>query len=171
MFNHVALRTSDRMASRQFFDTVLSTVGAGPRKSATNLDQWRDFLVAGIRDDRPPTHGAHVAFVTRSPDEVDAFWRAGTRAGYDSDGEPGLRPQYGESYYGSFLLDPDGNSIEATWLGRPRRGQGVVDHVWIRVADLGESRRFYTAIAAPLGLQVGAEHPERFSLVGDDRDF
>jgi predicted lactoylglutathione lyase len=146
-------------------------VGAGPRKSATNLDQWRDFLVATTTEDRPPTRGAHVAFVTRSRDEVEAFWRAGTRAGYLSDGEPGERPEYSENYYGSFLLDPDGNSIEATWLGRPRRGQNVVDHVWVRVADLDESRRFYTAIAAPLGLPTKAGHPQRFALAGQDRDF
>lgn len=172
MFDHVALRCSDRMASRRFFDTVLSTIGAGPRKSATNLDQWRDFLVAGATEDRPPTRHAHVGFVTRSRDEVDAFWRAGTRAGYTSDGEPGPRPQYSEQYYGSFLLDPDDNSIEAVWLGRPRRGQSVVDHIWVRVADLGESRRFYTAVAAPLGLEVDAPtHVERFSLRGSDRSF
>jgi catechol 2,3-dioxygenase-like lactoylglutathione lyase family enzyme len=172
MFDHVALRASDRMASREFFDTVLSTVGGGPRKSATNLDQWRDFLVAGATAERPPTRNAHVAFVTRSEDEVDSFWQAGTGAGYRSDGEPGIRPQYGSGYYGSFLLDPDGNSIEAVWLGRPRRGPNVIDHVWVRVADLGESRRFYTAVAGALGLEVeGPEHAERFSVHGSDRSF
>jgi catechol 2,3-dioxygenase-like lactoylglutathione lyase family enzyme len=172
MFDHVALRASDRMASREFFDTVLSTVGAGPRKSASNLDQWRDFLVAGAADDRPPTRNVHVGFVTRSQDEVDTFWRTGTGAGYESDGEPGPRPQYGSGYYGGFLLDPDGNSIEAVWLGRPRRGPNVVDHVWIRVADLGESRRFYASVATPLGLDVDEPgHPERFSVRGSDRSF
>jgi catechol 2,3-dioxygenase-like lactoylglutathione lyase family enzyme len=172
VFDHLLLRASDRIASREFYDTVLSTVGAGPRKSAASLDQWRDFLVAGATEDRPATQNAHVAFVTRSRDEVETFWRAGTGAGYQSDGEPGPRPQYGADYYGSFLLDPDGNSIEAVWLGRPRRGPNVVDHVWIRVADLGESRRFYTAVADPLGLQVdGPGHPERFSVRGSDRSF
>jgi catechol 2,3-dioxygenase-like lactoylglutathione lyase family enzyme len=171
VFDHIMIRASDRQASRAFYDTVLSTIGAGPRKSGTNLDEWRDFLVAGATDDRPVTEGAHVAFVTRSTDEVDSFWRAGTRAGYRSDGEPGPRPVYGPDYYGSFLLDPDGNSIEAVWLGRPRRGPNVVDHLWIRVADLGEARRFYTAIARPLGLEIGGSHPDRFSVRGDDRSF
>lgn len=43
---------------------------------------------------------------------MDAFWQAGTEAGYRDDGEPGLRPRYGGDYYGGFLLDPDGNNAE-----------------------------------------------------------
>jgi catechol 2,3-dioxygenase-like lactoylglutathione lyase family enzyme len=171
VFDHVAIRVSDRQASREFYDTVLSTIGAGPRKSGTNLDQWRDFLVGGAREDRPVTTGAHIAFVTRSTDEVDAFWRAGTRAGYTSDGEPGPRTVYGPDYYGGFLLDPDGNSIEAVWLGRPRTGPNVIDHIWIRVADLGEARRFYAAVAGPLGLKISGGHEDRFSVRGSDRSF
>jgi predicted lactoylglutathione lyase len=172
MFDHVLLRAGDRPASRQFFDTVLSTIGAGPRKSGNNLDEWRDFLVAGATEDRPLTRHAHIAFVTRSSDEVDHFWRAGTRRGYTSDGAPGPRPRYSQEYYGSFLLDPDGNSIEAVWLGRPRRGENVIDHIWLRVADLGESRRFYAAIAGPLGLELDSPaHGERVSLRGGDRSY
>jgi catechol 2,3-dioxygenase-like lactoylglutathione lyase family enzyme len=102
---------------------------------------------------------------------VDTFWRAGTRAGYASDGEPGPRTQYGESYYGGFLLDPDGNSVEAVWHGRPRRGSGVLDHLWVRVADLEGSRRFYEAVAPALGLAVDDRRPERFSVRGEDRSF
>lgn len=57
-------------------------------------------------------------FFTPDRDEVDAFWRAGTDAGYRWDGEPGLRPQYAPEYYGAFVLDPDGNNIEVVDHGR-----------------------------------------------------
>ena len=167
MFDHVTIRVSDRQASRRFYETVLSAIGLGPRRSGTGIDQWWDFMIAQATIERPATRGAHVAFVTRSRDEVDTFWRAGTRAGYTSDGEPGPRTQYGDSYYGGFLLDPDGNSAEAVWLGRPRRGPGIVDHLWIRVADLERSRRFYDAVAPALGLHFGRRSSR--SLLGPRR--
>jgi catechol 2,3-dioxygenase-like lactoylglutathione lyase family enzyme len=171
VFDHMTIRVTDRRASRRFYETVLSAIGLGPRRSGTGIDQWWDFIVAQATIERPVTRGMHVAFVTRSRDEVDTFWRAGTRAGYDSDGEPGPRTQYSESYYGGFLLDPDANSVEAVWHGRPRRGSGVVDHLWIRVADLGRSRRFYAAVAPALGLAVDGERPDRVHVRGEDRSF
>lgn len=59
----------------------------------------------------------HVAFVADSRDQVDAFHRAGIEAGYRDNGPPGVREQYSSkeagSYYAAFLLDPDGNNVEA----------------------------------------------------------
>lgn len=59
----------------------------------------------------------HIGFVARSRDEVDAFHRAGVEAGYKDNGGPGVREQYSSEaagrYYAAFLLDPDGNNIEA----------------------------------------------------------
>jgi hypothetical protein len=55
---------------------------------------------------------------------VDRFHRAGVDAGYSSDGEPGPRPQYAPEYYGAFLLDPDGNNVEAVHRGEYRAGGG-----------------------------------------------
>ena len=59
----------------------------------------------------------HVAFVARSRDEVDAFHRAGIEAGATDNGAPGVREQYSSDdagrYYAAFLLDPDGNNVEA----------------------------------------------------------
>ena len=59
---------------------------------------------------------------------------------------PGGRPEYGPDYYGGFLLDPDGNSAEAVHhdLARDRH---VIDHLWIRVADVAAAKRFYATIA------------------------
>jgi hypothetical protein len=86
MFDHVDIRVSDREASQRFYDTVLSTLG-----------------IAQTANDVQPAAG-HA--------EVDAFWQAGSDAGYRDDGAPGPRPQYVEDHYGAFLLDPDGNSAE-----------------------------------------------------------
>jgi catechol 2,3-dioxygenase-like lactoylglutathione lyase family enzyme len=101
---------------------------------------------------------------------VDGFWRAGVDAGYTSDGEPGERPQYTPEYYGAFLRDPDGNSAEAVHDRRMRRG-GVIDHLWIRVADVGAARRFYAAIAVHAGLRLGDDTLERVQFVGEGSSF
>jgi catechol 2,3-dioxygenase-like lactoylglutathione lyase family enzyme len=55
----------------------------------------------------------HIAFTARSRAEVAAFHRAGLDAGGKNNGAPGLRPHYHANYYGAFILDPDGNNIEA----------------------------------------------------------
>ena len=55
----------------------------------------------------------HVAFTARNRAEVDAFYKAAMAAGGRDNGGPGLRPQYHAGYYGAFVLDPDGNNIEA----------------------------------------------------------
>jgi catechol 2,3-dioxygenase-like lactoylglutathione lyase family enzyme len=63
-------------------------------------------------DDGPATR-AHVALRADRAEEVQAFHRAGMAAGGADNGAPGLRPQYHPNYYGAFVLDPDGNNIEA----------------------------------------------------------
>jgi predicted lactoylglutathione lyase len=80
-------------------------------------------------------------------------WRVGTRAGYRDDGAPAPRPQYRSDYYGGFLLDPDGNSIEAVHFSLTPQRQGV-DHVWLHVADLAAAKRFYETIASHAGFGV-----------------
>ena len=113
MFDHVTIRVSDRAASRRFYETVLAPLGYAVTHSNEDYDEWYDFGIAEAKDDRPLTRRLHVAFVARSRKEVDAFWRAGIDAGYADDGAPGLRPIYHDAYYGGFVLDPDGNNVEA----------------------------------------------------------
>jgi catechol 2,3-dioxygenase-like lactoylglutathione lyase family enzyme len=57
--------------------------------------------------------GAHVAFGVRGTEEVDAFHAAALAAGATDNGAPGPRPIYHPGYYGAFVLDPDGNNVEA----------------------------------------------------------
>jgi catechol 2,3-dioxygenase-like lactoylglutathione lyase family enzyme len=61
----------------------------------------------------PATPSAHIAFAAPDRATVDAFHAAATAAGMTDNGEPGPRPIYHEHYYGAFVLDPDGNNIEA----------------------------------------------------------
>ena len=170
MFDHVGIRASERTRSRDFYDTVLGALGR-ERSSGRDYDDWNDFSIGQASDARPVTRGLHVAFGARSRDEVDRFWRAGTEAGHASDGEPGVRAQYHADYYGGFLLDPDGNSVEAVYHGTPRTGENYIDHLWIRVADLDASKRFYAAIAPALGMVIRGERPERFHVARGDRSF
>jgi catechol 2,3-dioxygenase-like lactoylglutathione lyase family enzyme len=116
------------------------------------------------------TRRLHVAFVAPSRAHADDFWRAGTTAGYRDDGAPGPRPQYGDDYYGAFLLDPDGNSAEAVHHETPR-GDVNIDHLWIRVADVAASKRFYATIAPHAGLELGADTPERVQFRATSGSF
>src|SRR5205085_2923995 len=82
---------------------------------------------------------------------------------------PEPRPQYGATYYGAFLLDPDGNSVEAVHGEREDAvPDGHIDHLWIRVRDPQASRRFYATIAPHAGLRVAHEEPGRVQLSGAD---
>jgi len=150
MFDHVTIRVSDLVAARAFYSTVLDREPEGEE-----FLEWDDFSIAPVEDDRPLTRHLHVAFAAPSREAVDAFWWRGVEAGYRSDGEPGLRPHYTPDYYGAFLLDPDGSSVEA--VHRPGRTESgpQLDHLWVGVGDLMESRRFYETIAPALGLRVG----------------
>ena len=171
VFDHVTIHVSDRAASSRFYATVLAPLGHSVTASGDDADEGNDFGVSQALDARPPTRGLHVAFVARSRGDVDAFWRTGIEAGYADDGRPGVRPEYHEDYYGGFLLDPDGNSAEAVYHGRAREGANVVDHLWIRVSDLDETRRFYETIVPVLGLRIANAGPERFHVAGGDRSF
>jgi catechol 2,3-dioxygenase-like lactoylglutathione lyase family enzyme len=170
VFDHVTIRVSDRDASERFYDTVLATLGIDETYRTSAFSEWQDFLITAADPANPVTRRLHVGFVSPSVEQVDAFWRAGTEAGYTSDGEPGPRPEYGPDYYGGFLLDPDGNSAEAVDHGSLRRG-GTVDHLWLRVADLVPAKRFYETIAPYAGLRLDRETADRVRFAGDSGTF
>jgi catechol 2,3-dioxygenase-like lactoylglutathione lyase family enzyme len=169
VFDHVTIRVSDRDASERFYDTVLSTIGLARTQDRRYLE-WDDFSIAQASDDKPVTRRLHVGFTARSRAHVDAFWRVGTAAGYRDDGAPGLRPQYDQDYYGAFLLDPDGNSIEAVHHGDVA-SRGCIDHLWMRVADVAASRRFYETIAPFAGFELQYSGPERASFGSESGGF
>jgi catechol 2,3-dioxygenase-like lactoylglutathione lyase family enzyme len=171
MWDHVGLRVSDRAASKRFYELVLSVLGYELTHPGEHFDEWNDFGISQASEEKPVTRNLHVAFVARSRADVDAFWRAGFNAGYESDGEPGERPQYSKTYYGGFLLDPDGNSAEAIHTEEPRPGDNYIDHMWIGVSDIAATKRFYETITPVLGLRVAYSRDERFHIVGGGRSF
>jgi catechol 2,3-dioxygenase-like lactoylglutathione lyase family enzyme len=162
MFDHVTIRVSDVTASRAFYELLL-----GPVSHAAEYIEWDDF---GIAPGEPTRH-VHVGFVAQSRDEVDATWQRLVDAGYESDGEPGPRPQYGPEYYGGFLLDPDGNSAETVYNGPKDLGDDRIDHLWIGVADLEATKRFYRTIGPALGIEINSELDDRFHMRVGKRSF
>ena len=167
MFDHVTIRVSDRGASRRFYETLLGQ----PTHAGDWFDEWDDFSLSQAEAEHAVTRHLHVGFAARSREEVDAFWRRGVDAGYASDGEPGLRPQYHPSYYGGFLLDPDGNSVESCTGFRDSPGGPPIDHLWLGVRDPLASRRFWETVAPVLSLQTREGREGRFHIWSGDRSF
>jgi catechol 2,3-dioxygenase-like lactoylglutathione lyase family enzyme len=145
MFDHLTLRVSDLDASEAFYRLVLAELGHAPSHESDGYVEWDDFGILPADSRNPATRRLHIGFAAASRALVDTFWRAATATGYRSDGEPGLRTQYSDDYYGAFLIDPDGNSVEAVHHGALRRG-GTIDHLWIRTGDLEASRKFYSLV-------------------------
>ena len=152
MFDHAEIRVSDRAASRAFYELALGE----PTHESDEFTEWGAFGIA----DGPVSKRLHAGFGVRDRAAVDAWWERMTGAGYESDGEPGPRPQYSEGYYGAFVLDPDGNSIEA--VVHERSGEGL-DHLWFRTRDVDAQRRFYELIAPVVGIRLVTDTRFRFA--------
>ncbi len=113
--DHVHIRVRDARTSVAFYKAALEPLGIPPIWEREDGVQLANLVVTG---GEPTTSGpVHIAFVAESRDQVDAFHRAGLEAGGRDNGPPGVREQYssdaGGRYYAAFVLDPDGNNIEA----------------------------------------------------------
>ena len=166
MFDHVTIRVSDREASEDFYDQVLATIRIAKVNSEDWIAEWGVFSISPANEEKPATRGLHIGFAAPTRSHVDEFHRVGTEAGYRSDGEPGLRPEYGDDYYGSFLLDPDGNSVEAVHHD-DLPSQSEIDHIWIRVSDLEASRRFYESLTPWSRFSVDTVTDDRVKFDGE----
>jgi len=113
VFDHVQIGVRDAAASIGFYKTVLATLEIPPLWERADGAQFANLVV---REDEP-SGPIHIAFVAASREQVDAFHRAGIDAGFRDNGVPGVREQYSSPeagrYYAAFLLDPDGNNVEA----------------------------------------------------------
>ena len=118
--DHIEVRASDFDDSVRFYATVLEPLGIPSRREDFESERVMCFMRLNVVDRQPPTTELHLCFVAASREQVDAFHRAGVEAGYRSNGAPGYR-RYGPGYYAAFLLDPDGNNIEALYrdVGNP----------------------------------------------------
>jgi catechol 2,3-dioxygenase-like lactoylglutathione lyase family enzyme len=170
VFDHVGVSVSDLDAANRFYELALARLGYGEPYRGENLVEWEDLAIAEEDHDHPVTRNLHLALAARSREDVDVWWRTMTAAGHPDDGEPGLRPQYTPDYYGAFVRDPDGNSLEAVHKGR-REGENRIDHLWIRVRDLTESRLFYETVAPMVGLRIREGDAGRFHVAGRSRSF
>jgi len=118
MIDHVTISVRDLIASKRFYEQAF--VPLGYRVSFGKDDIFWAFDLGGgflfeiqrSANNQAPTR-VHVAFRAKSRGEVDAFYKAALAAGAKENGPPGPRPDYSESYYACFVLDPDGNNIEA----------------------------------------------------------
>jgi catechol 2,3-dioxygenase-like lactoylglutathione lyase family enzyme len=122
MLDHIGFSVSNMKISRIFYEKALKPLGITPLKEVTPEMTGTSDSHVGFGAGRPffwiGTGGkvsvaTHVAFATESRKTVDEFYAAAIAAGGRDNGKPGLRPHYHENYYGAFVLDPDGNNIEA----------------------------------------------------------
>ena len=114
--------------------------------------------------------GSFVAFQAASREAVGTWWGAMTAAGYADHGAPGPRPEYAPTNDRAFVTDPDGSSVEAVHIRPPRDDGTVLDHLWLRVADLAASTRFYDAVAVTVGYAI-ERLPGRTRIHGDGASF
>ncbi len=119
VFDHVDLQASDFDESVRFYETVLTPLGI-PKLS--QHEGGACFTNLNVVDRRPATRNLHLCFYAREKEHVDAFHHLGVGAGFRSNGAPGYR-EYGPGYYAAYLLDPDGNNVEALY-----RDVGNVGH-------------------------------------------
>ena len=131
MLDHMTFRVADIQRAKAFYSAALAPLGyslcfegnfgfnvlgfdyADPSEpSGRKADVW---FVDGPSPYGGPaaTSGCHLAWKAVSRAEVDAFYRAAIAAGGKDNGAPGLRPDYHPHYYGGFVIDPEGNNIEA----------------------------------------------------------
>lgn len=109
--DHVDVHASSYAESVRFYETVLAPLGI---HRLAETPEWTCFANLNVVDRRPATQNLHLCLYTRSKEDVDAFHRAGVEAGFRSNGSPGYR-DYGPGYYAAYLLDPDGNNVEALY--------------------------------------------------------
>jgi catechol 2,3-dioxygenase-like lactoylglutathione lyase family enzyme len=115
MIDHLGLRVSDVPRSKRFFTAALQPLGYGV---IADYGQAIGFGDSGGKPDFWIATGGgpgatHVCFAATSHEQVDSFHKAALAAGGRDNGAPGIRAQYHPTYYGAFVLDPDGNNVEA----------------------------------------------------------
>ena len=109
IFDHVHLRVADLERSRAFYLAALEPLDIPLLLDTPELVAFANLALSA---DKAPSTGVHIAFTTRSREEVDAFHAAAIAAGGTDNGAPGPR-EYGP--YAAYVLDPDGTNVEAAY--------------------------------------------------------
>jgi catechol 2,3-dioxygenase-like lactoylglutathione lyase family enzyme len=116
LVDHVHVRVRDLEASRRFYRAALGALGLEIQSADGAF--WSDELY--VSADGPPTENLHLAFAAEDRPAVQRFHAAAVAAGGRDNGAPGER-DYHPGYYGAYVLDPDGNNIEAVHHGPVER--------------------------------------------------
>ncbi len=111
------VRVRDIEASKRFYRAALEAVGRELTWESESAFAADELFVS---DDGEPTSGLHLAFQTRDRETVHRFYDAALAAGGSDNGRPGER-DYHPGYYAAYVLDPDGNNVEAVFHGPTRR--------------------------------------------------
>ena len=116
MFDHIGLRVRDLAASLRFYEAALAPLGhvRGPRDGPSagfGPPGGPALWLYGTED--AAGRGVHLAFRAATRSAVARFHEAAFGAGGRDNGGPGPRPDYGPAYYAAFVVDPDGNNVEA----------------------------------------------------------
>jgi catechol 2,3-dioxygenase-like lactoylglutathione lyase family enzyme len=123
LIDHIQLVVADFAATRKFYAAVFDVLGI-PVGGEAEDHIWADELFISTRDSEAAagalTGRHHLAFQAKDRAMVDAFYKTGLANGGKDNGEPGER-KYHPGYYGAFLLDPDGNNIEAVFHGPAKK--------------------------------------------------
>ena len=122
MIAHTTLPVSNYSKSKAFYSDVLSTLGYRNnmeygKSAGFNDGKNTDFWISEEKSVVP----THLAFETSSRKKVEAFHKAALAAGAKDNGAPGYR-DYSPGYFAAFVIDPDGNNIEAVWYDPSKAG-------------------------------------------------
>ena len=116
MLDHVGFGVTDYARSKAFYEKALAPLGITlvlePMGAAAGFGRERKPFF-WIEAERAAVTAVHVAFAAEDRATVDAFHAAAVAAGGTDNGAPGVRAIYHPDYYGAYVLDPDGNNIEA----------------------------------------------------------
>ncbi|MBY8826239.1 VOC family protein [Sphingomonas colocasiae] len=129
LIDHIQLVVADLPASRRFYEAIFAVLDVPIGGSADDYF-WADELFVSTADSAAAlgqlTGRHHLAFQARDRAMVDAFHAAGLANGGKDNGAPGERP-YHPGYYAAFVIDPDGNNIEAVYHGEADRSAASVE--------------------------------------------
>jgi catechol 2,3-dioxygenase-like lactoylglutathione lyase family enzyme len=129
LIDHLQLVVRDLSVSKRFYEAIFATLEI-PIGGVGEDYFWADELFVSTKESRASqgqlTGRLHLAFQAPNREVVDRFHRAGLQAGGVSNGEPGERP-YHPAYYAAFLIDPDGNNIEAVFHGPAKRSTPAIE--------------------------------------------
>jgi catechol 2,3-dioxygenase-like lactoylglutathione lyase family enzyme len=130
VIDHIGVGVNNFEASLAFYTKALAPLGIEEvavidtdNRAAGFGSQGRDDF--WIHEGRPAGR-AHIAFAAESQEAVDAFHAAVLEAGGRDNGAPGLRPEYSATYYAAYVLDPNGNNIEAVFHGDAQSEKGHI---------------------------------------------